>query len=433
MISARLLALVGGVVWMVGCREDGMGPLRTKTPLSTSSALSPVIPTTPTPSGIYVLNDADDERSAASGYAAGLDTAGAYLRDVAGNAVFVPIAKILDSVTTWGQFRWTWGYVDTLVQFALAHQKKLSIELETGSQRGTSYLQSLPAGFAETCGPTCAPLFDVWTVGGGSAKCISAYVLLPWVPRVQEFWSRAARALAAHLHAIGAYRSLSLVHVPGLSIYDEELRLPTGFPRPDPGDPSSCPDGRGADTAVVQDADTARWRSLGYSDAAVVNGFSDIATSFARAFPDRFLGLSLFPAGPRGIDFPNLTGDPVGTVASQIVQAVSLIAPGRVQIQADNLDTQVAEPEVLQLAAQFGDSVGWQSNKHGETGAGCNGAGAGTCGPDGADSPYFRLLEEGSQNRGEYVEIWSHDVRSFPLSLDAGRAANLYPVTASAR
>ncbi len=405
-----------------------MGPAGRKVPASPGAHAGFGNPTIPTPSGTYVLNNADDERPAATGYAAGLDTAGAYLRDVTGHAVFVPIAKILPAVTTWGQFDWTWGYVDTLVEAALTHQKTFSIELETGVQRGGTYLQSLPAGFAAACGPTCAPLFDVWTVGGGSDKCISAYVLLPWVPKVQEFWSRAATALAAHLRAIGAYPSLTLVHAPGLSVYDEELRLPTGYPRPDSTDTAVCPDGRPADSAVVADADTARWRGLGYSDSAVVAGFGAIATSFADAFPDRFLGLSLFPAGPRGIDFPNLTGDAVGAVASAIVQSVSQIAPGRVQVQADNLDTQVALPEVLSLAAQFGDSVGWQSNKHGGTGAGCDGLGAGSCGPDGPASPYFRLLMEGAQNRGEYVEVWSADVVAYPQSFDAARAAGLYPV-----
>ena len=42
--------------------------------------------------------------------------------------------------------------------------------------------------------------------------------------------------LAAHLKQTGVYGSLTLVHVPGLSVYDEEIRLPTGFPSPSPTD-----------------------------------------------------------------------------------------------------------------------------------------------------------------------------------------------------
>lgn len=390
--------------------------------------LSPGRNAVPTPSGIYVLNEASNEQSTATAYAAGLDTALAYRNDVAGHAIFVPIAKILPSVSTWGQFSWTWGYVDTLVGIAVSHNKKFSIELETGFQTTGTYLQSLPAGFATSCGAGCAPLFDVWTTGGGAGRCISAYVPLPWVPQVRQFWAAAAAAVAAHLKQTGAYGSLTLVHVPGLSIYDEEIRLPTGLPRPTPGDTLHCPDGRLADSAVAADADTSRWRSLGYSDSAVVSGFAAIAHGFELAFPDRVLGLSLLNPGAVGIDFPNLNGHATGSVAAQIVQSVSVLAPGRVQVQADNLDTDPVLSEVVTLASQDGDSVGWQSNKHGGTGAGCNGNGAGSCGPDGSTSPYFQLLQNGSQSRGEYVEVWSADVIEYPLSFAAAKAAGLYPV-----
>ena len=413
MTARRFLAFVGAIAWSTACHSDQ----------STSGGSK-----MPTPTGIYVLNDPSNEQPASAAYAAGLAASEAYVNDVAGHAIFVPIAKIADSIGTWGQFNWSWGYLDTLVGDALSHQKKFSIELETGFQTGSTYLRSLPAGFTAACGAGCAPLLDVWTTGGAADRCISAYVPLPWVAKVQQFWAAAATALAAHLQATGAYGSLTLVHVPGLSVYDDEIRLPTGRPQPTTADTLPCPDGRRAYPTVISDADTANWRTLGYSDTAVVSGFAAIAGSFARAFPDRFLGLSLFNPATLGIDFPDLTGDPPGYVAGQIVQALSRIAPGRVQLQADFLDTQAILPEVTSLATQYADSVGWQSNKHGGTGAGCNGNGAGSCGPDGAASPYLQLLQEGSQNRGEYVEVWSADVVAYPLSLDAAKAAGLYPV-----
>ena len=408
MNRVRFLAVCGVVVMSATCGGSyNTGPGPTKVPI---------------PSGIYVLNEAANEQGTATAYAAGLDTASAYLHDITGHAIFVPIAKILPAVSTWGQFDWTWGYVDTLVGMALAHQKKFSIELETGFQNTAAYSQSLPAGFAAACGGDCAPLFDVWTTGGGAGRCISAYVLLPWVPRVQQFWSFAATALATHLQQTGAYASLTLVHVPGLSVYDEEIRLPTGRPSPATSDTLPCPDGRPAYPTVLSDADTGAWRTRGYSDSAVVTGFKTIAASFHHAFPDRFLGLSLFPPGNVGIDFPNLTGDAVGTVAAEIVQGVSAIAPGQVQVQADQLDITAVLAEVPTDALQNGDSVGWQSNKHGGGGAGC---GAGSCSPDGPSGPFFQLLQNGSQNHGEYVEIWSADVLTYPQSLDAAKA--LYP------
>lgn len=384
----------------------------------------------PRPAGVYVLNEASDEQSTDTAYAAGLTSSPAYENDIEGHAIFVPIAKILPSVTRWGAFDWDWTYLDTLVKVALSNGKKFSVALETGFQSANTYTQSLPAGFAAACGADCAPLFDVWVTGGSGGRCTSAYVLLPWVPKVQQFWIEAAFALSIHLRQTGAYSSLTLIHVPGLSVYDEELRLPTGNPAPDVNT-QPCPDGRyplAPDYAVASDAADTRWQALGYSDQAVIQGFGVITKSFAIAFPDRFLGLSLLNPGPAGIDFPNLTGDPVGFVASQIVQEVTAIAPGRVQIQSDNLDSNFAQPEVLILAAQYQDLIGWQSNKHAETGAGCNGNGAGSCGSDGPNSPYFLLLRNGALNGGEYLEVWSNDVVSYPESFAASQAAGYYPV-----
>lgn len=383
----------------------------------------------PKPTGIYVLNEASDEQSTNTAYAAGLISSPAYEDNIEGHAIFVPIAKILPRVNRWGQFQWDWTYLDTLVQLAISNDKKFSVELETGFQSSTTYSESLPVGFASACGADCAPLFDVWVTGGSGGRCTSAYVLLPWVPKVQQFWIEAAFALAFHLRETGAYRSLTLIHVPGLSIYDEELRLPTGKPAPDAN--QQCPDGRyslAPDYAVASDATNSRWQALGYSDGAVVRGFGIISVAFAIAFPDRFLGLSLLNPGQDGIDFPNLTGDPVGFVATQIVQEVKWIAPARVQLQSDNLDSNFVQPEVLNLASQFHDFIGWQSNKHAETGAGCDGGGVGSCAPDGSNGPYFLLLQNGALNGGEYLEVWSNDVVSYPEAFDASEDAGYYPM-----
>ena len=383
----------------------------------------------PRPFGIYVLNENSNEQPAATAYAAGLTASPAYQADVTGHAIFVPIAKILPSITTWGQFNWEWAYLDSLVQIAVSNGKKISIELETGYQASSTYLHSLPQGFISLAGANSAPLFDVWTVGGKTPRGISAYILLPWAAKVQEFWGAAATAMAAHLKQTGAYGSLTLVHVPGLSVYDEELRLPSGHPSPTAADTLPCPDGRPAYPACINDADTARWRSLGYSDSAVVYGFKTIAAAFAQAFPDRYLGLSLLNHGNVGIDFPNLTRDSVGYVASRIVKEVNSVAPGRVQVQSDDLDGNFYLQEVDNYAGQNADPVGWQSNKHGGTGAGCDGGGAGSCGQDGAASLYFQLLKNGSQHGGTYIEVWSEDVVSFPLSFDAAKGAGYYTLT----
>jgi hypothetical protein len=209
-----------------------------------------------------------------------------------------------------------------------------------------------------------------------------------------------------------------------LSVYDEELRLPTGNPTPPTwADTVSCPDGYPAYPTCITDADTSVWRGYGCSDSAIVNGFKVIASAFAQAFPDRVLGLSLFPEGNSARGFPNFTADTSGQVASQLVREVSTLAPGRVQIQADDLDIGNAYAEVTAFAPQYDTSIGWQSNKHNGTGATCAGD---TCGPDGFDAPYYQLLQAGAAARGHYIEVWSNDVVAYPTAFAEADSAGLY-------
>src|SRR5512135_3904599 len=89
-------------------------PLR---PAETPNAVSPVrgtdrgspVPSpagVPKPTGIYVLDDNSNERPAAADYVSGLTSSPAYQNVITGHAIFVPIAKILPNIATWGQFNW---------------------------------------------------------------------------------------------------------------------------------------------------------------------------------------------------------------------------------------------------------------------------------------------------------------------------------------
>ena len=276
------------------------------------------------PRGIYVVNEASNEQSPATAYNAAMFSSSAYLNDVDGHAIFVPLRQVLPVVNTWGQFVWQWDdYLGPLVQDAVTNHKKFSIALEIGFQASTTFEQSLPQNFAEQCGADCAPLFDVWTTGSGG-RCISAYIPLPWNPRVQQMWESAADDLAHYLKQKGWYDSLTMIHVPGLSVYDEEVRLPTGFPQPSAN--MQCPDTRyseAPDNAVETDASATNWKALGYSNKAAIRGFRRITNAFARNFPNRTLGLSLFNPnnGGHNADFPNVNGaTPLMSVASRIVK-----------------------------------------------------------------------------------------------------------------
>lgn len=89
----------------------------------------------PKPTGIYVLDDNSNERTAAADYVSGLMSSPAYQNVITGHAIFVPIAKILPTIATWGQFNWDWSYLDTLVQIAVSHGKNSRLGWKRANSR----------------------------------------------------------------------------------------------------------------------------------------------------------------------------------------------------------------------------------------------------------------------------------------------------------
>jgi hypothetical protein len=186
MLRAAVLALATVATLPTNSRAQadlqGGRPLRQQTRLPAAPAVASIQAVTPIPRpiGLYVLDNAANLNPTAKLYPAGLFSDSTYARYVSGHAIFVPIAKIIPSISVWGQFQYNWAFLDTLVGLAVSNGKHYSIELETGLQTSSqTYSQALPAGFAENCGPGCAPLFDVWITGGTGGSCTSSYVLLP--------------------------------------------------------------------------------------------------------------------------------------------------------------------------------------------------------------------------------------------------------------
>jgi hypothetical protein len=483
------------------------------------------------PRGIYVVNNYSNGVPVGAAYPPGLiegfpsltaspQSAPAYVHDVAGHAIFVPLARILPaSVPTsleglaWPSLfdaqnavsMFDWSYLDTLVTLAVSHHKKFSVALVVGLQSTTEeWIASLPGWFEPACNPgydsshpntqtSCAPTFNVWILAGTSPRCISARIPLPWNGNVQAFWSAAANELAAHLRQtcvtgmapnavagpcrgseVPVYDSLTMVHVPGLSVYDEELRMPVVPPGSAlvPTGSGTCPDGRpySADlddpnNSVAVDASAPNYASLGYVETpasfifpstSAETGFLGIAQSFAQAFPDRFLGLSLLNASTKGIDFPDFQGYfAVGQEAADIALFSVAIAPGRVSLQSDDLGSaslaasNFVLPEVLDVAAQitqlassqhwpkFPVRTGWQTNHHDSngplgniSGANCMGS---PCTNDKGPVSYYQLIKDGWEDPSgqaygtRYLEVFPADVVTYPISLRAAKNAGFFP------
>jgi hypothetical protein len=196
-----------------------------------------------------------------------------------------------------------WKSLDRMVALALQNNKLYSIAIVVGfenllSQRDAylsqlkgrqvnapSFVQSLPSWFEQKCNPnwtpdqgyypwpntgatspwnkaSCAPTFNI--IYHSIEKCLSWKIPLPWNPNVQLMWGALANALSTHLRTscykggaslvscnsgdpTSVYHQLTLVHLSGLSGFDEELSLPnpaSGAPISASPPKNTCPDGR---------------------------------------------------------------------------------------------------------------------------------------------------------------------------------------------
>ncbi len=401
---------------------------------------------------------------------------------IKGNAIFVPLWNLFNpqltsfksdwdtAMTSTGGLsnpnnaHWSWDFVDTNIFLALRNpttcaQKNFSLAV----------IQGLPTGFPQgqfDTGPGALPQFffngncpndanagfapcdlQFQVYAAGSQSCITPGVLLPWNAHVQLFWGAVASALATHLKntcfdpsatqlqscSLGGtpvYNFLTLVHLPGMSIYDEEVRLPFGYPaQPCSTSNTNCCDtlarcvinnpqtGAGSCLPNQPNAYQTLYSELGYAEDATKNttnamdGFINIATSFAQSFPDRMLGMTLFnshdDAATFAIDLPNFTlskqfaNSPSGRLSFEALRIVERLTSGatpivpanQLLIQADDLGSRgisysqappmfgtndcyprFVQPGALDLQARFpATTLGWQSNLQG-TGSDAGGA-----------------------------------------------------------
>lgn len=373
------------------------------------------------PAALYLISDDQSQPNAAMAYPADLWSAPAFRDDTAGLAIFAPVRYLFKQTITaamWQahRFPWDWSYVNTLVDEARSCGKSFSIALEVG------FDDPVPDPVFANCGNGCAPAFHTWSFGNN--RCILNDVPLAWKPNVLAFWQSAAASLAADLKAHNTLSSLSLLHITGVSVYDEEVRLPSGEVPVGYGKDVCADDGEKAGEVIP--ADARHLANYGYSAKKLTSAFGAITSAFAASFPTTKLGLSVYQSGTA---FPTIAGQPPSAqVVSDLVAAANKAAPGRLHFQADNLDTTPVDRQVLQFASLYGGVVGWQSNHRGGSGARCSSGKNGSCGPDGLDSPYHQLLENGIKNSGTYLELWANDVVNYPASIEA-----IYPAVSAAQ
>ena len=294
------------------------------------------------PVGAYLVNTSGNATPIDSGFCTptlvgngnpcALTDAATFVNSISGLAIHVPIAAILPDaggISDWTdktQYVWDFTYLDYFIDIAVQAGLRFSINLAVGFQslknlNGTgwpAYLSSLPANFETQCNDasvasTCAPLFHRW-----NTTCLNNFILMPWHPNIQNFWIQAAKALKKHLKqtpdaGTRYYASLSLIHLPLMSKYDDEIGLPTAAPTyvPPAGSDATCPkDPNGSiglatqliSESAYQDAYATYGFGTTWGEADLISGMTNIAAAFASEFPDKMLGVTMLNPGGNGSD-----------------------------------------------------------------------------------------------------------------------------------
>jgi hypothetical protein len=222
--------------------------------------------------------------------------------------------------------------------------------------------------------------------------------------------------VADHLRAINALQYVSVIKLTGINTDTDEARLPAETPGK-----TGNPD--------VSDA-IAIWTRAGYRPSLVVRAMGELATAWARAFPNTWMVLPIIPQD----SFPAIAEDgrpaegrhgkaAVREVLSNLVGAAESATRGRFLLQMDWLMAdEPVRPEVMELAAKHSVPVAWQTNfylGHEGKGAGCGGEFGRTSGCD--DASFLRLLRagmnpkggSGPNARGAFIEIFPPDAIDF--------------------
>ncbi len=251
---------------------------------------------------------------------------------------------------------------------------------------------------------------------GGRGRVINVTLAPPWDPRYQAALADMLDRVAQHLRAIDAQKHVAVVKLTGVNTDTDEARLPAETPERT-GNPE------------VSDA-ISTWKSAGYRPSRVVQAVRQVATAWARAFPDTWMVLPVIPQN----SFPPIAEDgqtaagrrgkvAVRDVLDDVVAAAERACHGRFLLQMDWLMADApVRPRVMELARSLGVPVAWQTNFY----LGRDGKGAACGGQFGQATPcddasFLRLLEagihpeggSGPSARGAFIEVFPPDAIEF--------------------
>jgi glycosyl hydrolase family 42 (putative beta-galactosidase) len=302
--------------------------------------------------------------------------------------------------------QYQWVTLDSWIHQANSLGKKIDLIVTAGSDMPSWLFDAAPAGAG------AKPLqFTISPHAGATGLCQPEIIAAPWDPAFLSRWDSMLSALSAHLKAIGAYDSITLLRITGINRTTDELRLPAET-------------AQSTGLACVSDSLTT-WQNAGYKPSRLVQAWDAITSSFQKSFPDKSFSIAIIPVNA----FPAIGEDGAVIKGSPPDQNTSLISlagrkfPGRLVVQFNFLmPGEAASPAVIGFAQTFGTMAAFQTNEY----FGTTGQGAACSEPVTNPTPctaetFMALMKTGIYPQGvsgplraQYIEVFHANATAFP-------------------
>lgn len=325
-----------------------------------------------------------------------------------------------------GFMHYKWTALDNAVAIATAQNKRFEIGILTDG--------ALPSWVTDPSQGNAAhaSFENNATVGKG---CQTLVIAAPYDENYLDAFRDLLAKLAAHLRSTGAYASLSMIKLSGMTTTTDEMRLPA------------------VDTCVkpAQDQTLAIWQSLGYTPGKVRSAWDSMLHAYLNNFPDKsfnigFIGINAFPGiRSNGTIAPkDERGGLSDKLAANLIADAGRMMPARIALGFDSLiltpdpNTTSYQTSIAAFYADAGGAgarLGWQTNEL--LGAPPGGGAACTVNENGTpqkcdqqqfhDMLFLGVYPDGKAHttpdrQGMYLELFPQNVNSWPGDVKAADA-----------
>ena len=303
--------------------------------------------------------------------------------------------------------------LDPWIDFAVAHNKSISLGVMAGCYT-PEWLYG--PGFQV---PTCS--FKYNRSPQSTPHMMNLVLPLVWNSTYIDQYDRMIQAIGQHLRELdvpgapkgAAYDALTMVKIDGINNTTEELRL---YANMYPGG-AAGPDRRSSAPPI--------WAAAGFTPRKVEGAWTALADNFATTFPDKILSMDIIQVnGFPAVDDSGSIYRPAPGETDRLTNEIIAIGlshyKGRLAVQWNALSNRPPDPAVID-AGEHGAIVGWQLNEFlGIKGSGCfYGDQRAPCR---SMDDFQKMLDNGIQTGGRFIEIWPADVDDFAAAFESAHS-----------